>query len=132
MIGSIFKKFYQDEVNAYDFKLRADVSHIPLNYAKLVLANNVIGLIYLDHYANGKMVYWAELRNGNDVKIEVKFSKAVSYQREYERDDMDVIDKHTIIYEIKGDKKNKFYFDSSTKRVEGKIISEDEKVYFVM
>lgn len=132
MIGSIFKKFYQDEVNAYDFKLRADVSHIPLNYAKLILANSVSGLINFDHYANGKMVYWAELMNGNDVKIEVKFSKADSYQRDYERDDMEVIDKHTIIHEIKGSKKNKFYFDNHSKGIEGKVISEDEKVYFVI
>ena len=58
MDGSIFKKFYQEQVDVYDFSLRKDNSHVPLNYAKLILAKYISGMIQFEHYANGRMVYW--------------------------------------------------------------------------
>lgn len=130
---NVFMDFYQKQVDGYDFTLRQDNSHIPVNYVKLILAKYGTDVIYFSGYENGRMHYWCDLVNGNQAEIRIRLDNISSCQSEYAPDDIEIIDKYAFVVEHRTEKANHFLFDNPKKGVEGiSILDGSAKKYLVI
>ena len=129
-----FTNFYQKEVDGYNFEARKDSSHIPVNYAKLILAKYGTDVIYFDRHGFGWMHYWCDLVNGNQAEIIIRLEYFSSCDSEYEPDDFEILERHAFIIEHKNEKGNSFLFDCAKKGIEGISINDDgdKKKYLVI
>lgn len=130
---NVFMDFYQNKVNAYNFTLRQDNSHIPVNYVKLVLARYGVDVIYFIRYENGRMHYWCHLVNGNQVEIRIVLDHFGACDSEYATYDFDILERYAFVIEHENEKGNSFLFDDAEKGVEGILIGNGSaKKYIVI
>ena len=130
---NVFMDLYQNQVDGYDFKLRQDNSQIPVDYVKLILAKYGTDVIYFDRYDNGRMHYWCELVNGNQVEIRIPADHFGFYGSEYGIDYFEILERYAFVIEHKNEEDNSFLFDDAEKGIEGILVLDDSaKKYLVI